>query len=107
MKYLGMGLLVLVGLFVLAMGLESNRDRTPDSNYDFASAMVACKEAITKQLVAPTTAKFERFKPELKAGLWKASVNVDSQNGFGATLRSVWYCEGSDASGKVTALQTN
>lgn len=107
MKYLGMGLLVLVALFVFAMGSESNRDRTPNSNYDFADAMVACKGAITKQLVAPKTAKFERFKPELKAGLWKARVQVDSQNGFGAMLRSGWYCEGSDATGKMTALQVN
>ena len=51
-----------------------------------------CQAAIDKLLVSPSTANYSVLQEEL---VW-ISVAVDSQNGFGAMIRSYYKCIGPD-----------
>jgi hypothetical protein len=52
-----------------------------------------CEEAITNRLKAPATAEFSNFtKEELDGRLTAVRGTVDSENGFGAMIRSSFKC---------------
>lgn len=59
-------------------------------------AFLACKQFVTKRLRAPATAKFtnssEAVVNLVSGGEWAVASHVDSQNGFGAMIRSTFTC---------------
>lgn len=64
---------------------------------------VACEQAIKRQLVSPGSMKrVVDSVPALKGGTWTYVTVVDSQNGFGALVRSKWGCQ--VTGGEVTNL---
>lgn len=66
----------------------------PDPKSD---AWYACRELIGKNLKAPTTAKYESYDSsqvaDLGKGEWLVIMDVDSQNSFGAMIRSTFTCK--------------
>lgn len=77
-------------------------DATPKATVPKVSGVTACHHAVESRLKAPSTAKFE---PESEARTTDKQVDatdgsvtyiiegwVDSQNGFGAQIRSDWMC---------------
>lgn len=67
---------------------------------DTAAAKQKCHNAVLKWLKAPATAQFSGDKVVSDpAGGYEVVGNVDSQNGFGAMLRSTYTCHTGLASG--------
>jgi hypothetical protein len=61
-----------------------------------AAAFVQCKERVGDRLSAPKTADFPLldFKAwDMGGGTYVIKSHVDSQNGFGAMLRTNWHCK--------------
>ncbi len=67
----------------------------------------AATATIRKSLKAPSTAKFSRpddekaYYQKVAGNVWEAGGWVDSQNGFGAMIRSDWKLVWDDATKKV------
>ncbi len=60
-----------------------------------SNIVVSCREAVQRQLVSPTTASWVRTPDPFWNGLmsrWQHQVHVDSQNVFGAMIRTTWSC---------------
>lgn len=63
-----------------------------------AEAQSVCRQKVRERLVSPSSAKFAgRFSSEWRdpvqvGNSWNVYVTVDSQNGFGAIIRSQWLC---------------
>ena len=96
---------VLIALFV-AWGMGQSRD-SDDSEAQQMGAQIACEEMVRDRLKSPSTADFSDvstsgFGPYIVRG------SVDSQNSFGATIRSSFSCNlelsGSMFRGTVTVL---
>jgi RNA polymerase subunit RPABC4/transcription elongation factor Spt4 len=69
---------------------DSAEDREPPSEF---GAEVACEEAVKDQLKSPSTADFsEQTRTKLSSDTFEVVGFVDSQNGFGATVRAAWSC---------------
>lgn len=99
----GMWCLVGVVAVVMLVAMAARRDthhhsaaRSPDSTPRLAEAYLAAKDLVTRQLKAPTTAEFSRYDPaqitDTGTSL-RVRGYVDSQNSFGAMLRSQWVCD--------------
>lgn len=93
-----------VGSF-LAMGWN-----TPDKSPE-ARLFAACQPVIINQLRAPTTAKMSPFADakiyRRTDGTIELDGTVDAQNGFGAMLRSGYYCIGATlGDGSITILSS-
>ena len=57
-------------------------------------AVTIAKDFVKNLLKSPSTAHFGLPKmSKLSENTWQVSGNVDSQNGFGAMIRSFWYIE--------------
>lgn len=70
-----------------------NRAPEPLSSLGAHEVQAMCENQLKKTLKAPTTAKFPREKePEFTGGLWMYEDSVDSQNSFGAMIRSQYTC---------------
>lgn len=69
------------------------------ANPDHLPAKRACQFFVQKQLRTPSVARFEPLSSVAaapmagKPGHWESVGWVDSQNGFGAMLRSDYICE--------------
>lgn len=81
---------------------QNNREAFEDhfdelSARDLSLAAVSiCKDLVRDQMVAPGSAKFPRFDYQahsLKRQRYVVKSYVDSQNVFGATLRSNYHCD--------------
>ncbi|ALJ19514.1 DUF2510 domain-containing protein [Microbacterium sp. No. 7] len=87
-------LVALVGVGTWFSTQAANREKAATDGLDDGEAIVHCQAAVKKQLRSPSTADF----PFLEAsaayidGDWIAQGVVDSQNGFGATVRSDYQC---------------
>lgn len=90
--------LVAVGGFFVTRGGSSGA----------SSAVSACTKQVRSELKAPATAAFDAdAKPETKKtadGDWAIAGRVDSQNGFGAQIRTRYICLVGPTSG-VAALE--
>lgn len=81
--------------------------------YDSTSAQVACERFVVERLKAPATAAFQSFDKLSVSGSgtgpWRVSGYVDSQNSFGALLRSNYTCvvEFSGDNVKLISLSVN
>jgi hypothetical protein len=89
-------LIALIGLCILISYLQSNGTKaTPGP--DSVGAWLACKEFVTRNLKAPSTAKFpsydDSYVKNISSGNYSASITVDAQNGFGAMIRSTFVCK--------------
>lgn len=54
-----------------------------------------CHQQVEDRLKSPASADFEgltEFEAEKTSDSWKISGHVDSQNSFGATIRTVYSC---------------
>lgn len=90
----GMGCLIFVIAAVAIVGLStfaasSNKDDAYDPNNQY-EAIAQCEARIKEQLKSPSTAKFD--STATGAGTWTVTGTVDSENGFGAMLRSDYQC---------------
>jgi hypothetical protein len=56
-----------------------------------ADAIAACEASITDMLKSPGSAEFDTSASEVSSS-WTVTGTVDSQNGFGALLRSEFRC---------------
>lgn len=56
-------------------------------------AVVACKNLVKNQLKAPSTAKFSETTASGSGASWQSSGVVDSQNSFGAMIRTPFTCQ--------------
>ena len=54
-------------------------------------AVVHCQEAVKKELKSPSTASFQETTAT-GDGTWAVTGSVDSENGFGATVRPNFTC---------------
>jgi hypothetical protein len=71
-----------------------------DGAYDF------CIQQVTDRLKAPATARFSERDPDHEgqdSGLYLFTGTVDSENGFGALIRSDWACKIRWANGSYSA----
>lgn len=95
--------IVLVFLAVAAINSMNKRMRGVDSAAEAASreaeakasrVQYECEDALKALLVSPATMRVaERMRPLQQANeQWRYAFEVDSQNGFGALIRSSWLC---------------
>lgn len=73
-------------------------DRSPKPPvFDEVSAQLACQRFVSARLKSPATASFAPFSEqsivEMYPGKFNVSAWVDSQNSFGAMLRTRYLCE--------------
>ena len=84
------GLSILAIFFMMAV-LGGKAKNT--AQLDEWSAQVACEDAVKTLLKAPATAEFDNWQRQKNAdGTYKVTGTVDSQNSFGAMLRSQFGC---------------
>jgi len=82
---------LLVG--VVALAIKGGTDAA-DAEGDKYGAQDVCEQFVEKRLKAPATAEFSgENTTDLGAGLWRVIGDVDSQNSFGAQIRSRYTCE--------------
>lgn len=102
----GVGCLILIAVVVLiaisiySCGSNYNKNQPPEEaitrpngeRVDKYLAQVLCENKIKDMLVSPTSAKFGRPEWVKTANRWKVTSTLDSQNSFGAMIRSEWVC---------------
>lgn len=84
------GLAVMVGVVVL---IATRLGRVDPGEASEARAQVLCQSAVRERLVSPATMAVAG-RPILTQSPegWLVEVQVDSQNAFGALIRSDWAC---------------
>lgn len=84
------------GLFLEEKSPEPEPARTTVEQGDDGMAWLMCQQFLEDRLVAPATADFPgpytRFTTSLGRNRFKVDAYVDSENGFGANLRSDFVC---------------
>ena len=94
----GTTIVALLGIIgaLMVVGFLSKGVSTPTSGPDRVGAFLACKQFVTKRLKSPSTAEFpnssEAIVNLLSDNEWAVASHVDSQNGFGAMIRSPFTC---------------
>ncbi len=81
------GLVVLALVGVLMQVLWSS-----DTGADEAGARDVCEQFVQRRLKAPATAEFSESTVMRGGGEWVVEGEVDSENGFGALIRSAFRC---------------
>jgi hypothetical protein len=95
------GVIVIVIIIAVAAGSKSSGNDSNDPALIQATAQNSCESMVKEQLKSPSTASFsnedeEGTNPVIVTG------DVDSQNAFGATLRSTFHCTGTpDSQGGI------
>lgn len=88
----GTGVVALLASMVV-MNNAYRRHRKDTIGEQFA-AKAACEQAVRERLKSPSSAEFPHEYPsEVRPGTYRMRSHVDSQNGFGAMLRSTFDCE--------------
>ncbi len=89
-------LVILFSLFVIIASCSIGGDDEPKPEHDAAGASVMAEQFVKDQLKAPSTAKFQPFLQQqiedLGDGRYTIRAWVDSQNGFGAMIRTNYIC---------------
>lgn len=95
---IGAALLIIFYIFYI---IGSNGDNSPLSNSTSANKFLAynyAEDFVEKKLKSPSTAEFpgvtekDKHITDLGGGKYKINSWVDSQNGFGATIRTNFSC---------------
>lgn len=86
--------LLLVLLCLLVLPVFRVAISTPDPRGSQTEAIIYAQGFVENCLRAPATAQFPwETMAILDGDVWRVSGSVDSQNGFGALIRSDWQCE--------------
>lgn len=89
----GVVVFLLVGLVVVFLFQLWNSTQDPaDLNDNSSTAVVACEGIVKQNLKSPSTAKFDSDAGDTGERTWEVVGVVDSQNAFGATVRSKFAC---------------
>lgn len=94
-------IVVVGGVLLLAIG---GQDRDNQDIFDAVDARVACQNFIEERLVSPATAEFAG-RPERVGDVWLWRTEVDSENGFGALVRTRWECAVNPGLNSIEARQ--
>lgn len=79
---------------VLGMtGCGSDGSAQLDEQVQRDDAKSACHTWVKERLKSPSTAKFSEETYKGTGGVYTFKGAVDSENGFGAMLRSTWTCK--------------
>ena len=91
--------ILLISIFILiAIGSSDNESSSSSSSDRSRSAYYYGEEFVKKRLKSPSTAKFagnlekKDHVTKIAENEYKIDSYVDSQNSFGATIRSYWSC---------------
>lgn len=82
-------------IVVMAVNHEPSPDRERDTG-SATAAVLACQDFVEQSLRAPATAEFPPISEasvSRSGSEWIVSSHVDSENGFGAFVRTNWTCE--------------
>lgn len=94
-------ILVLVGVFIIwalgqSGGGSSNPASPPADNAEAVGAWVVCQQFVEDRLTSPSTADYPAaysdYTTQLSTKQFKVDAYVDSQNGFGAMVRTDFVC---------------
>lgn len=86
-----LGLLLLIGGCTVLSSVAGGSDSDTDDAEAYVT--IACREWVKERLKAPSTADFPRDESvTASGGVYTVSGSVDSQNSFGATVRSSFTC---------------
>jgi hypothetical protein len=102
-------LLTVIIFIFFAFGSGDNESSSSSSENNKMLAYNYAEDFIAQRLKSPSTAKFpgifEKNKhiSDLGGGKYRINSWVDSQNGFGAMIRSKWSCKIIFVDGKVKA----
>lgn len=69
------------------------------------AAQTMCESELTDRLVSPGSAEFQRPTWLKTANQWRVTSVVDSQNSFGALLRTTWLCALDGTADTITVEQ--
>lgn len=90
-------ILALVGLVSFcSIAVSDDADELPGSAELEYEAQDVCHQFVEKRLRAPATARFERFDEAtitVSGGVHTVRGHVDSENGYGALVRSNYTCQ--------------
>ena len=101
---LGIAVVLVVGIIV-AMARSGSSSDDDHANMNI-SAQETCKESVKNQLKSPSTAKFSDIDTVSEGGdNYTVSGHVDSENSFGAMIRSSWTCTFDGSYGKATLTE--
>ena len=102
---------VIVFAFFWLMALFGDSDsssKAPPASHSGVEAYGMCRDFVRDRLKAPSTAKFARISmdyiTDLGGGSYRVRAYVDSQNSFGAQLRTDYTCEVKHQSGETWEL---
>lgn len=102
--WLVIAVLLAIVAFVVYDGDNDNPDAEDEHPAD--EARIACEAWVRDELKSPSTAQFTDGTATGTDGDWTITGSVDSENSFGATLRSAWTCtakvDGDDWVGNVS-----
>lgn len=91
------------GIGVFVASVMASRPAPPRAALGPSGVVTRCERAVAERLVSPgSMRRVGASTPALERGSWSVVVEVDSQNAFGALLRSRWGCRVDDATGVVT-----
>ena len=89
--------LLIVMLAMAAIACNITQEFTQEVPSDEELAFKACQPFVTRHLVSPSTAEFPPFEEvEVQAqtrNIFRVHGYVDSQNRYGAMMRSVYVCD--------------
>jgi hypothetical protein len=109
--WLAVGVTILIVLSQCGGGSSSpgNSPAAPDVG-DQVGAYVVCQQFVEDRLVAPATAEFggpySQVTKTLGGGRYEVDTYVDSQNGFGALVRSDFVCTVKHVAGDRYSLES-
>ena len=80
-------------IVIVILGISLIGSKTEKNPPDVAAAWTVCEQFVTERLKAPSTAKFQWIsRDELGNRRFHVNAYVDSQNSFGAMLRTHFNC---------------
>lgn len=88
----GMRSAVVAVVAAVALAGCSSTDSAPTESDKQADATSSCHKWVKEKLKAPATAEFSGDNVTGTGGDYTIVGNVDSENSFGANIRSVWMC---------------
>lgn len=82
----------LVALAAIAVVMEVLWSVNPGGGPSERGARDVCEQFVERRLKAPATAEFSESTVMQGGGEWVVEGDVDSENGFGALIRSEYSC---------------
>lgn len=86
-------LLAIIGFVIYSCSTDSDSSEDSDSSDEIA-AEAMCEQFVTERLKAPATADFPGADSVVVTGdnQYEVTASVDSENGFGAQIRTDYVC---------------